>query len=78
MRKNTDVLIDPSDLVKGLRKLLNENAAIELSKMMIADVLEQKRKRAVRKDRTDTEASQDAESRDEGDSNMTCSSHYFI
>jgi predicted type IV restriction endonuclease len=33
LRKNTDVLVAPEDLVNGIRKLLNENAAIELSKI---------------------------------------------
>lgn len=35
LRKNTGVLITRRDLVRGLTKLLNENAAIELSKISI-------------------------------------------
>jgi hypothetical protein len=33
LRKNTGVIVDPDDLINGFRKLLNENAAIELSKL---------------------------------------------
>ena len=35
LRKNTGVLVAPEDLVNGIRKLLNENAAIVLSKKKI-------------------------------------------
>jgi len=35
LRKNTSVMITRRDLVRGLTKLLNENAAIELSKISI-------------------------------------------
>jgi len=47
LRKNTGVLIEQEDLVRGIRKLLNENAAIELSKIKID--FSQKRKRRSRK-----------------------------
>lgn len=43
LRKNTGVIIDPLDLVKGIRKLLNENAGIELSKIKLN--LEPKKKK---------------------------------
>lgn len=43
LRKNTGVIIAPEDLVNGIRKLLNENAAIELSK--IKTDFSQKKKR---------------------------------
>lgn len=43
LRKNTGVLIAPEDLVNGLRKLLNENAAIELGKIKI-DIPTRKKK----------------------------------
>jgi hypothetical protein len=33
LRKNTDVMVAPEDLVNGIRKLLNENAAVEFSKI---------------------------------------------
>jgi predicted transport protein len=33
LRKNTGVMVEPDDVVNGIRKLLNENAAIELSKI---------------------------------------------
>ena len=33
LRKNTNVMVAPEDLVNGIRKLLNENAAVELSKI---------------------------------------------
>jgi hypothetical protein len=35
LRKNTDVMVAPEDLVNGIRKLLNENAAVELSKINV-------------------------------------------
>ena len=35
LRKSTGVMVAPKDLVSGIRKLLNENAAIELSKIKI-------------------------------------------
>jgi len=35
LRKNTNVLVAPEDIVNGIRKILNENAAIELSKKKI-------------------------------------------
>ena len=43
LRKNTGVLIAPEDLVNGIRKLLNENAAIELAKIKI-DIPTRKKK----------------------------------
>jgi len=43
LRKNTDVMVAPEDLVNGIRKLLNENAAIELSKIKI-DFSEKKKR----------------------------------
>lgn len=43
LRKNTNVLVDSEDLVNGIKKLLNENAAIELSKIKI-DFSERKKK----------------------------------
>jgi hypothetical protein len=43
LRKNTGVMIAPKYLINGLRKLLNENAAIELSKIKI-DSLQKKKK----------------------------------
>ncbi len=48
LRKNTGVIIDPLDLVKGIRKLLNENAGIELSKIKL-DLQSKKKKRTGRK-----------------------------
>jgi len=42
LRKNTSVVVAPKDLVNGIRKLLNENAAIELSKIKV-DFSEKKR-----------------------------------
>jgi len=42
-RKNTGVMVAPRDLVNGIRKLLNENAAIELSKIKI-DLSEKKQR----------------------------------
>ena len=44
LRKNTDVLVAPEDLVNGIRKLLNENAAIELSKIKINSSEQEKKK----------------------------------
>lgn len=44
LRKNTNVMVAPEDLVNGIRKLLNENAAIELSKIKID--FSEKKKRA--------------------------------
>jgi predicted type IV restriction endonuclease len=35
LKKNSDVVVDYADLVTGLQKLLNESAAIELSKIKI-------------------------------------------
>lgn len=35
LRKNTNVMVAPDDLVNGIQKLLNENSAIELSKKKI-------------------------------------------
>lgn len=35
LRKNTGVMVAPEDLINGIRKLLNENAAIVLSKIKI-------------------------------------------
>lgn len=35
LRKKTNVMVAPEDLVNGIKKLLNENAAIELSKIKI-------------------------------------------
>ncbi|MHC4574151.1 MAG: DUF5655 domain-containing protein [Planctomycetota bacterium] len=46
LRKNTGVMVEPDDVVNGIRKLLNENAAIELSK--IKTDLAQARKRPIR------------------------------
>lgn len=43
LRKNTGVMVAPKDLVSGIQKLLNENAAIELSKIKI-DFSEKKRR----------------------------------
>jgi len=43
LRKNTGVMVAPRDLVNGIRKLLNENAAIELSKIKI-DLSEKKQR----------------------------------
>jgi len=48
LRKNTDVLVAPEDLVNGIRKLLNENAAIELSKIK-TNFSEQEKKHKTRK-----------------------------
>jgi hypothetical protein len=44
LRKNTNVLVEPQDLINGIQKLLNENAAIELSKIKM-DFLERKRRK---------------------------------
>jgi hypothetical protein len=44
LRKNTGVLVASDDLVNGIRKLLNENAAIELSKIKINFSEQEKRK----------------------------------
>lgn len=44
LRKNTGVMIDQEDLLKGIKKLLNETSAIELSKIKI-DLTPKKRKR---------------------------------
>lgn len=49
LRKNTNVLVDPQDLVNGIRKLLNENAAIELSKIKTDFSEKKQRKRKVMK-----------------------------
>jgi len=46
LRKNTGVMVAPEDLINGIQKLLNENAAIELSKIKID--FSEKRKRARR------------------------------
>lgn len=43
LRKNTGVRIAPKDLVNGIQKLLNENAAIELSKIKIDFTQKKKR-----------------------------------
>lgn len=43
LRKKTNVMVAPEDLVNGIKKLLNENAAIELSKIKI-DFSEKKKK----------------------------------
>ena len=45
LRKNTSVTITRRDLVRGLTKLLNENAAIELSKISVEFPDEKKRTR---------------------------------
>lgn len=50
LRKNTGVLITQPDLVKGMQKLLNENAAIELSKIKIS--FPEKKKKIKRKTKT--------------------------
>lgn len=42
LRKNTNVLVEPQDLLNGIQKLLNENSAIELSKKKI-DLSKKKR-----------------------------------
>lgn len=44
LRKNTGVMIDHEDLLKGIQKLLNETSAIELSKIKV-DLAPQKRKK---------------------------------
>ncbi len=44
LRKNTGVMIAREDLIKGIRKILNENAAIELSKVKIEPQQKKKRK----------------------------------
>lgn len=49
LRKNTGVMVAPEDLVSGIRKLLNENAAIVLSKMKIDFSGKKKRPRKVTK-----------------------------
>lgn len=35
LKKNSSVIVEPNDLVKGIQKLLNESAAVELSKIKI-------------------------------------------
>ena len=52
LRKNTGVSIAPEDLVRGIKKLLNENAAIELSKIKVDFSEGRKRKKRDAKDRT--------------------------
>jgi len=44
LRKNTGVMIAQDDLFKGIKKILNENAAIELSKIKV-DLTPKKRKK---------------------------------
>lgn len=48
LKKNTGVIIDPSDLLKGISKILNENAAIELSKIKV-DIETKRKKRNITK-----------------------------
>ena len=45
LRKNTSVIIAPEDLINGLRKLLNENAGMELAKIKIDFPEKKKRER---------------------------------
>ncbi len=47
LRKNTGVMVAPEDLVTGMKKLLNENAGIELSKIKIDFAPKRKRPRKV-------------------------------
>jgi len=54
LRKNTNVLVDPQDLVNGIQKLLNENAAIELSKIKTDFSEKKQRKRKVMKSEAPT------------------------
>jgi len=49
LRKNTGVMIEAEDLIKGIQKLLNENAAIELSKMKIDFSRKEKKMRKLSK-----------------------------
>ncbi|PKL45380.1 MAG: hypothetical protein CVV39_08000 [Planctomycetes bacterium HGW-Planctomycetes-1] len=49
LKKNSGVIIDPIDLIKGLQKLLNESAAIELSSIKIR-FAEKKRKTTAKSD----------------------------
>jgi len=51
LRKNTGVMVAPEDLINGIQKLLNENAAIELSKIKID--FSEKRKRARRETKSE-------------------------
>jgi hypothetical protein len=55
LRKNTGVMIDHEDLLKGIKKLLNETSAIELSKIKI-DLTPKKRKRTKKNKSVQTEA----------------------
>ncbi|HBG25543.1 MAG: hypothetical protein A2Y10_05180 [Planctomycetes bacterium GWF2_41_51] len=48
LKKNSDVVVDHSDLINGLQKLLNESAAIELSNIKIR--LPGQKKPSVKKD----------------------------
>ena len=53
LRKNTDVLVAPENLANGIRKLLNENAAIELSKIKIDfSVKRERTQKAIKNEQT--------------------------
>jgi len=63
LKKNTGVIIDPDDLIKGISKILNENAAIELSKIKVD--FETKRKK-----RVDTKKNSSDSSMENGQENI--------
>ncbi len=65
LRKNTNVMVAPEDLVNGIKKLLNENAAIELSKIKIDFSEKKKRARKITKGKQEEPLEKDIPKPDE-------------
>ena len=62
LRKNSGVMVAPEDLVNGIRKLLNENAAIELSKIKIDFAAKRRRtQKEVKNEQTENPENEQAE-----------------